>query len=71
MGDVYSFGVVLLEIMSGKRAFDKNRPLCELNLVEWATPLLNNNRKIFQVMDFDIEGQYSLREAMKVADIAI
>ena len=27
--------------------------------------------KIFQVMDADIEGQYSLREAMKVAHIAV
>ncbi|XP_061370210.1 receptor-like cytoplasmic kinase 176 isoform X2 [Gastrolobium bilobum] len=69
--DVYSFGVVLLEIMSGKRALDKNRPSGEHNLVEWAKPLLSSKRKISQVMDARIEGQYLLREAMKVALLAI
>ncbi|XP_012572015.1 receptor-like cytoplasmic kinase 176 isoform X2 [Cicer arietinum] len=69
--DVYSFGVVLLEIMSGKRALDKNRPSGEHMLVEWAKPLLVSRRKISQVMDARIEGQYSSHEAMKVAHIAI
>ncbi|KAI4299569.1 hypothetical protein L6164_033013 [Bauhinia variegata] len=69
--DVYSFGVVLLEIMSGKRAMDKNRPSGEHNLVEWAKPYLTSKRRIFQVMDARIEGQYSLRAAMKVANLAI
>lgn len=69
--DVYSFGVVLLEIMSGKRALDQNRPSGEHNLIEWAKPYLSNKRRIFQVMDARIEGQYTLREAMKVANLAI
>lgn len=57
--------------MSGKHAVDKNRPLREQNLVEWAKPLLNSKRKISQVMDVRIEGQYSSREAMKLAHIVI
>lgn len=69
--DVYSFGVVLLEIMSGKRALDDNRPSGEHNLIEWAKPYLNNKRRIFQVMDARIEGQYTLREAMQVANLVI
>lgn len=69
--DVYSFGVVLLEIMSGKRVLDKNRPSGEHDLVAWAKPLLMNKRKISQVMDARIEGQYSSREAIKVAHVAI
>ncbi|KAE9594388.1 hypothetical protein Lal_00001095 [Lupinus albus] len=69
--DVYSFGVVILEIMSGKRAVDDNRPSAERNLVEWAKPYLTSKRKIFQVMDARIEGQYSLREAMILAHLAI
>ncbi|KAH7404046.1 hypothetical protein KP509_15G008300 [Ceratopteris richardii] len=44
--DVYSFGVVLLEILTGRRAVDKNRPFEEQNLVEWARPFLNDKRKI-------------------------
>ncbi|RDY13494.1 Receptor-like cytoplasmic kinase 176, partial [Mucuna pruriens] len=69
--DIYSFGVVLLELMSGKRAVDGNRPNGEQKLVEWAKPLLINKHKISQVMDARIEGQYSKREAKKVAHLAI
>ncbi|KAL9332518.1 hypothetical protein ACSQ67_002128 [Phaseolus vulgaris] len=69
--DIYSFGVVLLELMSGKRALDDNRPSGEHNLVEWAKPLLINKHKISQVMDARIEGQYSKREAKRIAYLAI
>lgn len=33
--DIYSFGVVLLELISGRRAIDPNRPANEQNLVTW------------------------------------
>ncbi|KAF7816441.1 receptor-like cytoplasmic kinase 176 [Senna tora] len=69
--DVYSFGVVLLEIISGKRALDNNRPSGEHNLVDWAKPYLSSKRRIFQVMDARIEGQYTHHEAMKVANLAL
>jgi serine/threonine protein kinase len=67
--DVYSFGVVLLEIMSGKRALDKNRPFVEHNLIASLKPLLVDKCKIFRAMDARIEGQYSSGEAVKVAHI--
>lgn len=57
--------------MSGKRTLDNNRPSGEHNLIEWAKPYLNSKRRIFQVMDARIEGQYTLRQAMKVADLAV
>ncbi|KAL7588352.1 hypothetical protein Lser_V15G41147 [Lactuca serriola] len=69
--DVYSFGVVLLEILSGKKAIDKNRPTGEHNLVEWAKPCLTNKRRIFRVLDPRLEGQYSLGRALKVASLAL
>lgn len=69
--DVYSFGVVLLEILSGKKAIDKNRPAGEHSLVEWAKPCLNNKRRIFRVLDARLEGQYSLSRALKAANIAL
>ncbi|CAA7389697.1 unnamed protein product [Spirodela intermedia] len=69
--DVYSFGVVLLELLSGRRAVDKNRPSGEHNLVEWAKPFLMNKRKIFRVLDPRLEGQYSLAGAQKAAALAI
>lgn len=69
--DVYSFGVVLLEMLCGRRAVDKNRPAREHNLVEWAKPCLTSKRKILQVMDPRIQGQYSVGGALKLAKLAI
>lgn len=69
--DVYSFGVVLLEMLSGKRSVDKNRPSGQHNLVEWAKPYLANKRKIFSVLDSRLEGQYSTDEAYKIATLAL
>ncbi|KNA10437.1 hypothetical protein SOVF_144390 [Spinacia oleracea] len=68
--DVYSFGVVLLEMLSGRRAMDKNRPSGEHNLVEWARPYLTNKRKIFRILDNRLEGQYSLDAAYRVSSLA-
>lgn len=68
---MYSFGVVLLEMLSGRRAVDKNRPSGEHNLVEWAKPYLNHKRRIFRVLDTRLEGQYSLGGAQKVAALAL
>ncbi|CAN7096900.1 unnamed protein product [Brassica rapa subsp. narinosa] len=69
--DVYSFGVVLLELLSGRRAVDKNRPSGERNLVEWAKPYLANKRKIFRVIDTRLQDQYSMEEACKVAILSL
>ncbi|XP_068641800.1 probable serine/threonine-protein kinase PBL17 isoform X2 [Aristolochia californica] len=68
--DVYGFGVVLLEILIGRRAMDKSRPSREHNLVEWARPLLNHNRKMLKILDPRIEGQYSVKAAQKAANLA-
>ncbi|AEC08190.1 putative transferase, protein kinase RLK-Pelle-RLCK-VIIa-2 family [Arabidopsis thaliana] len=69
--DVYSYGVVLLEVLSGRRAVDKNRPPGEQKLVEWARPLLANKRKLFRVIDNRLQDQYSMEEACKVATLAL
>ncbi|WJX69586.1 putative serine/threonine-protein kinase pbl9 [Trifolium repens] len=69
--DVYSYGVVLLEMLSGKRAVDKNRPSGQHSLVEWAKPYLANKRKVFSVLDSRLEGQYSSDESYKVATLAL
>ncbi|KAH7527807.1 hypothetical protein FEM48_Zijuj05G0005600 [Ziziphus jujuba var. spinosa] len=68
--DVYGFGVVLLEMLIGRRAMDKSRPSREHNLVEWARPLLNHNKKLLRILDPRLEGQYSVKTAMKVAQLA-
>lgn len=68
--DVYSFGVVLLEILSGRRAIDKNRPPGEQNLVEWAKPFLANKRKTYRLLDARTERNYSMESASRVAILA-
>ncbi|KAL3824501.1 hypothetical protein ACJIZ3_020530 [Penstemon smallii] len=70
MTDVYSFGVVLLELLTGKRAFDKSRPSREQHLVEWAKPYLKDHHKLDRLMDPRLEGQYSTEGAKKVVALA-
>ncbi len=64
---MYSFGVVLLEMLTGRRSMDKNRPSGEQNLVEWARPYLNDRRKLFRLIDQRLEGHYSMKGAQKAA----
>ena len=68
--DVWSFGVVLLEILSGRRSLDRNRPKGELKLVDWAKPYIQGNPKVEVIMDPRLEGQYSLIQAQKIASLA-
>ncbi|CAH9094232.1 unnamed protein product [Cuscuta europaea] len=68
--DIYSFGVVLLELLSGRRAIDKNRPSGEHNLVEWSKPYLGNKRRLFRIMDNRLEGQYKVEVAQRLANLA-
>lgn len=69
--DVYSYGVVLLEMLTGRRTIDKNRPSTEQNLVDWAKPFLTNKRRIYRILDPKLEGQYPHVTAQKTAAIAL
>ncbi|XP_012571570.1 serine/threonine-protein kinase RIPK-like isoform X1 [Cicer arietinum] len=65
--DVYSYGVVLLELLTGKRVLDKSRSNRERNLVEWARPILRDQRKLLHITDSRLEGQFPIKGALKVA----
>lgn len=69
--DVYGFGVVLLEIMTGLRALDTKRPNGEQNLVEWLRPVLSQKRKLKNIMDIRIEGQYSSKAMLQAAQLTL
>lgn len=68
--DVYSFGVVLLEMLTGRRSMDKNRPNGEHNLVEWARPHLGERRRFYRLVDPRLEGNFSIKGAQKAAQLA-
>ncbi|KAL5984379.1 putative serine/threonine-protein kinase pix13, partial [Asimina triloba] len=69
--DVYGFGVVLLEMLSGERALDTNRPSGQHNLVDWAKPYLSERRKLARVMDPRLEGQYPSKGAFQAAQLTL
>lgn len=68
--DVYGFGVVLLEMLTGRRSMDKNRPNGEHNLVQWARPLLGDKRRFYRLMDPRFEGHFSIKGAQKALQVA-
>lgn len=68
--DVYSYGVVLLELLTGRKSLDKSRPAREQNLTDWALPLLKEKKKILNLVDPRLEGQYPVRGVQKAAMLA-
>ncbi|KAL3528637.1 hypothetical protein ACH5RR_007959 [Cinchona calisaya] len=59
--DVYSFGVVLVELVTGRKAVDLNRPKGQHCLTEWARPLLEEYA-IDELVDPRLGNQYSEHE---------
>ncbi|GAB2276121.1 hypothetical protein Dimus_010860 [Dionaea muscipula] len=57
-------------MLIGRRAVVKCRPTKEQNLVEWSRPLLNNTKKLSRILDPRIDGQYTLKAMMRVANMA-
>ncbi|KAL8158152.1 hypothetical protein AgCh_002735 [Apium graveolens] len=63
--DVYSFGVVLLNILTGRKAILRAE---EMNLASWAH---SKEHVISDIMDADINGQYTAGEASKAFSLAL
>lgn len=68
--DVYSFGVVLLELLTGRKSLDKLRPAREQNLTDWALPLLKEKKKLLNIIDPRLEGDYPVKGAHRAAMLA-
>ncbi|XP_019251259.1 PREDICTED: probable receptor-like protein kinase At5g56460 isoform X1 [Nicotiana attenuata] len=68
--DVYSFGVVLLELLTGRKSLDKSKPAREQNLTDWALPLLREKKKLLNVIDPRLDGDYPIKAVHKAAMLA-
>ncbi|KAI3745674.1 hypothetical protein L6452_08078 [Arctium lappa] len=69
--DVYGFGVVLLEMITGLRVLDTNRPSSQHNLVEWAKPQLHDKRKLRKLIDPRLEQDYPSKGAGKASELIL
>ncbi|XVE59255.1 hypothetical protein DITRI_Ditri05aG0031300 [Diplodiscus trichospermus] len=68
--DVWSFGVVLYELITGRRALERNLPRSEQKLLEWVRPYVSDSKKFHLIVDPRLEGQYCMNSAQKLASLA-
>jgi len=67
--NVWSFGIVLLELLTGRKHFDRHLPKNERNLVKWCRPYLADDFQLSVIMDSQLKGQFPPKAARKVAGI--
>ncbi|XP_019454070.1 PREDICTED: probable serine/threonine-protein kinase PBL19 [Lupinus angustifolius] len=68
--DVWSFGVVLYELITGRRAVERNLPRNEQKLLDWVRPYISDTKKFHLIVDPRLEGQYCIQSALKLAALA-
>ncbi|KAH9661439.1 protein kinase domain-containing protein [Citrus sinensis] len=68
--DVWSFGVVLYELITGRRAVERNLPRNEQKLLEWVRPYVSDSKKFHLIIDPRLEGNYCIKSAQKLAALA-
>ncbi|KAL2895212.1 putative serine/threonine-protein kinase PBL21 [Bienertia sinuspersici] len=61
--DIFSFGVLLLEIVTGRKAFDVTKRHGEQSLAVWSHPYLKDRRKYIELVDPRLRGKFSNRSA--------
>lgn len=69
MSDVYSFGVVMLELLTGRMAYDNTRHRGEQSLVRWAVHQLHDIDALSRMVDPSLNGEYPVKSLSHFADI--
>ncbi|GAB4833015.1 Probable serine/threonine-protein kinase pbl21 [Ancistrocladus abbreviatus] len=61
--DIFSFGVVLLELITGRRAYDISRKPGEQSLAAWSRPYLRDRKRSLEMVDPWLKGCFPARTA--------
>ncbi|KAK6917491.1 Leucine-rich repeat-containing N-terminal, plant-type [Dillenia turbinata] len=67
--DVYSFGVVMLELLTGRKSYDRSRLRGEQYLVRWAVPQLHDIEALSRMVDPSLNGSYPSKSLSRFVDI--
>ncbi|KAI3710316.1 hypothetical protein L2E82_40094 [Cichorium intybus] len=67
--DVYSFGVIMLELFTGRKAFDSSRTRGEQFLVRWAISRLHDIEALSRMVDPSLRAACSTKSLSRFADI--
>ena len=61
----------MLEMITGLRVLDPNRPTSQINLVDWAKPFLIDIKKLRRIMDPRLEQDYPSKGAIMAGKLII
>lgn len=61
---------MLYEILTGRRALERNRPAAEQKLLEWVKLFPADTRKFNMIMDPRLRNEFSLNAARRIAKLA-
>ncbi|KAJ7952611.1 Receptor-like protein kinase [Quillaja saponaria] len=68
--DIWGFGVVLYEILTGRRALERNRPTGEQKLLVWVKQYPTDSKRFSMIIDPRLGKQYSVGAAREIAKLA-
>ncbi|EFH62570.1 hypothetical protein ARALYDRAFT_480928, partial [Arabidopsis lyrata subsp. lyrata] len=67
--DVYSFRVVMLELLTGRKSYDKKQDRGQQFLVRWAIPQLHDIDALAKMVDPSLKDDYPAKSLSHFADV--